>query len=135
MLLRGLLAAICLLPPTMLMGASLPAVARWIESTPDGRSWWGLLYGANTIGAVLGCLIAGFYLLRIYNVQIATFAAAAIERGGRAGQLVAGREARREVAAPSEPAGRRRRRATGRSTSRSRSRARARWARRWSGRG
>src|SRR3982750_1462053 len=32
MLLRSLLAAICLLPPTILMGASLPAVARYLES-------------------------------------------------------------------------------------------------------
>src|SRR5690242_10755989 len=32
MLMRSLLAAICLLPPTILMGASLPAAARWIES-------------------------------------------------------------------------------------------------------
>ena len=78
MLLRALLAAICLLPPTILMGASLPAVSRWIESTPQGRSRVGLLYGANTIGAVLGCLCAGFYLLRIFNVQVATFAAAAL---------------------------------------------------------
>src|SRR3954464_14184730 len=31
MLLRGAVAALCLLPPTMLMGASLPAMARWIE--------------------------------------------------------------------------------------------------------
>ncbi len=78
MLLRALLAAICLLPPTILMGASLPAASRWIEATPEGRSRVGLLYGANTIGAVLGCLTAGFYLLRIFNVQVATFAAAAL---------------------------------------------------------
>src|SRR3954470_2854807 len=78
MLLRGVLAAICLLPPTILMGASLPAVARWIPPTPEGRSRVGLLYGVNTVGAVLGCLAAGFYLLRIFNVQVATFAAAAL---------------------------------------------------------
>src|SRR3954454_21352363 len=78
MLLRAMLATICLLPPTILMGASLPAVARWIPATPDGRSRIGLLYGANTVGAVLGCLAAGFYLLRIFNVQVATFAAAAL---------------------------------------------------------
>ena len=30
-LLRGLLAAVCLLPPTMMMGATLPTVARWID--------------------------------------------------------------------------------------------------------
>src|SRR5213080_4524086 len=46
-LLRGLVAAVCLLPPTVLMGASLPAIVRWIESTPRGVAWWGLLYGAN----------------------------------------------------------------------------------------
>src|SRR5947209_16886846 len=78
MLLRGLLAAICMLPPTILMGASLPAISRFLESGPEGTSRIGLLYGANTAGAVLGCLAAGFYLLRLYNVFTATFAAAAI---------------------------------------------------------
>src|SRR5579872_4953585 len=78
MLLRALVAAICLLPPTALMGASLPAAARWIESTRSGASWWGLLYGTNTIGAVFGALLAGFYLLRMYGVAAATLAAVAI---------------------------------------------------------
>ena len=78
MLLRGLLAAVCMLPPTILMGASLPAISRWLETTPEGTSRLGLLYGANTAGAVLGCLAAGFYLLRVYNVYTATFVAAGI---------------------------------------------------------
>jgi spermidine synthase len=78
MLWRGTIAAISLLPPTVLMGASLPAIVRWVESSPRGVSWWGLLYGANTAGAVFGCLLAGFYLLRLYDVNIATFIAAAI---------------------------------------------------------
>jgi spermidine synthase len=78
MLLRGLICAICMLPPTVLMGASLPAIVRSVESTPRGVAWWGLLYGSNTTGAVFGCLLAGFYLLRIYNTVTATFAAAAI---------------------------------------------------------
>jgi spermidine synthase len=77
-LLRGGLAAICLLPPTVLMGASLPALARWVESTPRAASWWGALYAANTAGAVLGCLLAGFYLLRLYNTAIATWFAVAV---------------------------------------------------------
>ncbi len=76
MLLRALVAAICLLPPTILMGASLPAIVRWGES--NRAAWWGALYGGNTVGAVFGCLLAGFYLLRIYNTAVATFAAAAI---------------------------------------------------------
>ncbi len=82
MFLRGLIAAICMLPPTILMGASLPAIVRWLESTPDSAlenvAWWGFLYGGNTAGAVFGCLFAGFYLLRIYNTAIATYAAVAI---------------------------------------------------------
>src|SRR5882724_9697527 len=77
-LLRAFIAAVCLLPPTILMGASLPAIVRWIKSTPHGVSWWGLLYGANTVGAVFGCLLAGFYLLRLYNMATATFVAAGI---------------------------------------------------------
>jgi spermidine synthase len=78
MLLRGFFCVICLLPPTVLMGASLPAIVRWTESTPRGASWWGMLYGGNTAGAVFGCLLAGFYILRIYNMAMGTFAAVAI---------------------------------------------------------
>src|ERR1035441_556408 len=37
-LLRGLFASACLLPPTILMGATLPAMARRLESTPHGGS-------------------------------------------------------------------------------------------------
>src|SRR5262245_16217373 len=75
---RGAVAAACLLPPTVLMGASFPAVARWVESTPKAVSWLGALYSANIAGAVAGCLIAGFYLLRVYDMTAATYTAAAI---------------------------------------------------------
>jgi spermidine synthase len=92
MLLRGAISAVCLLPPTILMGASLPAAARWIKSTARGASWWGLLYGVNTAGAVFGCLMAGFWLLRLYNVSIATYVAAAINVSvGAIGLLLAAR--------------------------------------------
>jgi spermidine synthase len=77
-IMRGLLAGICLLPPTILMGASLPAIVRWIETSPEGVARWGILYGGNTLGAVTGCLLAGFYLLRIYNTATATYCAAAL---------------------------------------------------------
>jgi len=77
-LFRALICALCLLPPTFLMGASLPAAARWLEATPEGISWMGLLYGSNTVGAVFGCLLAGFYLLREFDMTAATLVAAAI---------------------------------------------------------
>src|SRR5215831_9906396 len=75
---RGAVAAACLLPPTVLMGASFPAIPRWVESTPKGVSWLGALYSANIAGAVGGCLIAGFYLLRVYDMAVATYVAAAL---------------------------------------------------------
>lgn len=79
--LRGLMAAVCLLPPTLLMGATLPAIARWVESTPRGVSWLGFFYGGNIAGAVFGCLLAGFYLLRLYDMLVATLIAMAINIG------------------------------------------------------
>jgi spermidine synthase len=78
MLLRGLLCAVCLLPPTILMGASLPALVRWVESSPEGVAWWGLLYGGNIAGAVVGCLAAGFYFLRVYDMAVTTWVAVTI---------------------------------------------------------
>ncbi len=73
--LRGLLCAVCLLPPTVLMGATLPAIGRWVQATPNGMSWLGYFYGGNTVGAVFGCLLAGFYLLRVHDMPTATYVA------------------------------------------------------------
>ena len=74
-LLRAAIAAVCLLPPTILMGATLPVISRWVESTPKGVAWMGFFYGGNIFGAVAGCLVAGFYLLRVYDMAIATYCA------------------------------------------------------------
>ena len=81
LLLRGLFCAICLLPPTLLMGATLPAIARWVETTPEGVAWLGFFYGGNIAGAVLGCVLAGFYLLRVHDMSFATYAAVGIDIG------------------------------------------------------
>jgi spermidine synthase len=77
-LLRGVAAGICLLPPTLLMGATLPAISRWVESTPEGVSWLGFFYGGNIAGGVVGSLAAGFYLLRVYDLAITTYVAVAL---------------------------------------------------------
>lgn len=74
---RSLLSALCLLPPTILMGATLPAIARWVEATPRGISWLGFFYAGNIAGAVAGALLAGFHLLRVYDVTTATLVAVA----------------------------------------------------------
>jgi len=69
-LLRGGVAALCLLAPSALMGATLPAMApilhsmtQRVETSREGVSWLGYFYGGNSAGAVVGCLVAGFYLL------------------------------------------------------------------------
>src|SRR5215203_4808558 len=63
---------------TLLMGATLPAMSRWVESTPEGVSWLGFFYGGNIGGGVIGCLLAGFYLLRVHDLAVATFVAIAL---------------------------------------------------------
>ena len=56
------------------------------RATPRGVAWLGFFYGGNTAGAVLGSLLAGFYLLRVHDIAIATYVAVAlnVRRGGRA---------------------------------------------------
>jgi spermidine synthase len=49
-----------------------------VQATPQGVSWLGFFYGGNIGGAVLGCLLAGFYLLPQHDMTFATFIAAAI---------------------------------------------------------
>jgi spermidine synthase len=57
-------AAALLLPPTLAMGATLPVVARGlvVADATLGR-WSAWLYAANTLGAVLGAYLCGFWLI------------------------------------------------------------------------
>ena len=43
-----------------------------------GVSWLGFFYSGNIAGAVFGCLLAGFYLLRVYDTATATYVAVAL---------------------------------------------------------
>ena len=69
--LRAIVCVIVLTPPTMLMGATLPAIARWWSNQHDAKSV-GLLYTANLMGATTGTVLSGFYLLRVYDTVVAT---------------------------------------------------------------
>jgi len=61
---RFVMTTLLLLPPTLLMGATLPILSRFlaIRRSDAGRSA-GLLYGVNTLGAFSGVVVAGFILL------------------------------------------------------------------------
>jgi len=75
--LRAVVCFLVLTPPTMLMGATLPAMARWKTASHDAESL-GLLYMANLAGAAAGTVLAGFYLLRVHDTAIATSVAVAL---------------------------------------------------------
>jgi len=76
------LATLLILVPTSLMGATLPILARaWIRQlTSLGRSI-GQLYAANTLGAVTGTLLAGFYLIRTLGIHGTVYTAVAANVG------------------------------------------------------
>jgi spermidine synthase len=75
---RAAVCAITLLPPTLLMGATLPAIARWTRANADGASLIGRFYMANIVGGALGTIVAGFFLLRVYDTTVATAVAIAL---------------------------------------------------------
>src|SRR5206468_7082472 len=67
-ILRLLLASLVLGLPTLLMGGTLPAAARAVESNDDeGRRRVALLYGVNTLGAVTGTLLSTFFMLEVFG--------------------------------------------------------------------
>jgi len=76
---RLVLAAIVLGIPTVLMGGTLPAAARAVESDDDAsRRRVALLYGVNTLGAVTGTLVSTFYLLERLGNRGTLFAAVVV---------------------------------------------------------
>ncbi|HET9482082.1 MAG TPA: fused MFS/spermidine synthase [Candidatus Polarisedimenticolia bacterium] len=80
--LRFVMACLVLLPPTTLMGATLPILSAHLERGPGGRgrtrgSGAGALYASNTTGAVAGTAAAGFLLLPALGMMSSALVAAA----------------------------------------------------------
>ena len=72
------LATVAMLPPTLLMGATLPVVARAFVVREGGLGRTvGHLYALNTLGAVSGTAAAGFALLPALGVRNSVAAAVA----------------------------------------------------------
>jgi len=74
---RFLLAFVVLLVPATLMGMTLPFLSRALIGRPDmvGRGA-GALYAANTLGAVIGVIAAGFFLIPQLGLSATSIAAA-----------------------------------------------------------
>ncbi len=56
----------------------MPAASAWLRATPQGVSRIGAYYTTNILGGVFGALFAGFYLLRVHDMQFATYVAMAL---------------------------------------------------------
>lgn len=64
LLLKGATSLLLILPVTFLMGGTLPVLSRYlIRDVQRAGTGVGLLYSVNSIGAALGCLIAGLWLV------------------------------------------------------------------------
>lgn len=79
LLLRLGLGAIALIVPTTMMGMTLPILARHFERRAEtlGHSV-SLLYAANTIGAGMGALLAGYFIIPLLGVSSTTLLTVAL---------------------------------------------------------
>jgi spermidine synthase len=67
-LVRFALAIVALAPATILMGATLPTLTRYLGRGAQLSAAFGRLYSANTIGAIIGTLVAGFVLIELLGL-------------------------------------------------------------------
>jgi len=68
-LVRFALALLALGPATVLMGATLPTLTRYLSTNAAHLSEsFGRLYAANTIGAIAGTIMAGFILIELLGL-------------------------------------------------------------------
>ena len=91
--LRFGLAVLVLLVPTTLMGGTLPVLTRAFMGTDRGelKRSLGLLYGLNTLGAVVGTALAGFFLIELVGIRASLWGTAAVNLALGAGALALAR--------------------------------------------
>ena len=70
-LVRMIVSLAALFLPAFLMGATFPAMISGVapDSSSQRTARTGYLYSINTLGAAVGCFVAGFYLLGEFGVQ------------------------------------------------------------------
>ena len=79
LLLKFLMSLCSLLIPTILMGGTLPILVRFISHKLEesGRNI-AVLYFLNSLGAVVGSLLAGFFFIRILGLSTTIYVAAVV---------------------------------------------------------
>jgi spermidine synthase len=108
-LLLFFLSFLLLVIPTLLMGATLPLLSRFfVKSFTDLGRRVGDLYATNTLGAVLGCALSGYYLIPAYGMRTTVYIAAALNLAIAVVIIIVDRLRDKEVIEPApaeEPAG------------------------------
>lgn len=78
-LVRFLLLVVIVLPPTVLMGGTLPLFCRqYVVNESRISRPVGLLYGLNTLGAAVGCATTGFFMIPRIGVTTTIYLAATL---------------------------------------------------------
>ncbi|HWC73052.1 MAG TPA: fused MFS/spermidine synthase, partial [Gemmatimonadales bacterium] len=100
--LRFGLAALVLLIPTTLMGGTLPVLTRALMGDDRGllKPSLARLYGLNTLGAMLGTALAGFFLIEFVGVRASLWGTAALNLAIGFAAIRLGREQALPNAAP-----------------------------------
>ena len=66
---KVVLSLLVLFVPTFLMGGTLPVLCKLFINRPkESGKQVGILYATNTIGAAIGCFIAGFFLIELFGI-------------------------------------------------------------------
>jgi spermidine synthase len=80
---RGVIALILILPITMLMGATLTFLIRFVVGSKVKNAGWkvGLLYGLNTLGAAIGCLGVDLWTVPNFGLSVTKFLAVFLSLG------------------------------------------------------
>src|SRR5258708_24671867 len=88
------LGALVLRIPATLMGGTLPVLTRALMGEDRGllKPSLGRLYGLNTLGAMTGTAIAGFFLIEVVGVRASLWATAAMNLAIGAAAIRLGRE-------------------------------------------
>jgi len=102
-----IVAALLIGPPTVLMGSTIPVLTQALSrSIEDATRFHAFVYGLNTVGAFVGALAAGFYVVPQFGLDGTVFRMGIINLCAGAGYAILGM-GRRSAPAPSaaEPPG------------------------------
>jgi spermidine synthase len=81
-ILRLIISSALLFIPTFAMGGTLPVLSKFfVDKVNTAQKKIGWLYFLNSLGAVVGVILAGFFLIRTYGLDFTIYSAAIVNIG------------------------------------------------------